>query len=201
MWTDIHRQPDGSYWGLHQWFFATEECIANPKLGLTAWRVLQAPDGDRFVRVCFSDPDSTSQPTIASDGTSAGATFGCVDSALAGGLPSVSPTQFGRYVTLPPKGRCVSRSKLRIHVRDPKNDPLQKVSVSLRKGSIHRQAHIERLAKGISATLNLNGLPAGPFSVKVSLTTVLGEHLSGGRRYVRCASQAERRAHHGHRRR
>jgi len=33
MWTGMRRRPDGSYWGFHQWFFATEECIANPTLG------------------------------------------------------------------------------------------------------------------------------------------------------------------------
>src|ERR1700689_1456437 len=27
MWTDITPQPDGSYWGLHQWFFENAGCL------------------------------------------------------------------------------------------------------------------------------------------------------------------------------
>ena len=35
VWSGMQRQPDGSYWGLHQWYFNTTECLANPTLGLT----------------------------------------------------------------------------------------------------------------------------------------------------------------------
>lgn len=200
MWTEMRRRPDGSYWGLHQWFFATGECIANPTLGLTAWRVMQVRDGERFLRACFSEPGSPSQPTIAPDGAAAGATFGCVDSALVASLPAVSSAQLSRYVALPSNRRCISRSRLRIRIHAPKNDPLEKIVVGLNSGKIHRRAKLRRQGKTVVAILKLDRLPAGPFTVKVRLTTVLGEHLSGGRTYVRCAKPHRRRitAHRGH---
>lgn len=194
MWTEMRRRPDGSYWGLHQWFFATGECIANPTLGPTAWRVMQAPEGERFLRACFSEPGSASQPTIAPDGATAGATFGCVDSALVASLTAVSSAQFGRYVALPSNRTCISRSKLRIRIRVPKNDPLKKIAVTLNGGQVHRRAKLRKRDKTVIAILDLRGLPAGPFTVKVRLTTVLGEHLAGGRTYVRCAKRRGHRA-------
>lgn len=200
MWTEMRRRPDGSYWGLHQWFFATAECIANPALGPSAWRVMQVPDGDRFLRACFSAPGSKSQPTIAPDGTTAGATFGCADSALIASLPEVSSAQFGRYVSLPSNRKCISRSRLRIRMRDPRNDPLAKVVVVLQSGKVRRRAKLKQHGNTVTAALRLDGLPMGPFTVKVRLTTVLGEHLSGKRTYVRCAKRRGHRVrtHRGH---
>src|SRR5262249_12907140 len=78
MWIGIARQPDGSYWGLHQWFFERPDCPPNPNLGLTTWRVLE-DKGYRQLRVCFSDPGSDEQPTIAPDGRTGDYTYGCVD--------------------------------------------------------------------------------------------------------------------------
>lgn len=189
MWTEMRRRPDGSYWGLHQWFFATAECIANPTLGPAAWRVMQTRNGGRFLRACFSEPGSTSQPTIAPDGAVAGATFGCVDSALVASLPAVTSAQFSRYVALPSNRKCTSRSKLRIRIHGPENDPLEKIVVSLDSGKIHRRAKLKRHGEAVTAILNLKHLVAGSFTVKVRLTTVLGEHLAGGRTYVRCATR------------
>ncbi len=194
----MRRQPDGSYWGLHQWFFATEACIANPVLGPTAWRVLQTSDGSRFLRACFSEPGSNSQPTIAPDGSSANATFGCVDSALIAPLPTVKPGQFEKYVTLPSNKTCFGHSLMRIRLRDPKNDPLKKVVVTLRGGKVHRKARLKRHRGTVTATLDLRGLSANSFTVTVRLTTVLGDHLSGKRIYRRCAT--ELRPQHPHRR-
>jgi hypothetical protein len=70
IWTQMVAQPDGSYWGLHQWFYETSECFRNPSLGASAWRVLESPQG-RYLRVCLSEPGSNLQPTIAADGTAA----------------------------------------------------------------------------------------------------------------------------------
>jgi hypothetical protein len=201
MWTDMSLQPDGSYWGLHQWYIETDECVANPTLGLTAWRVLRTSSGARFLRVCFSEPGSSLQPTIAASGTSANATFGCVDSSLVASLPVVTTAQFDQYVTLPSNKTCFSRSKMRIRMRDPKNDPLAKVSVKLRSGKIHRTAKLKRNQGTVTATLSLKGLSGRSFTVAVRLTTVLGNHLSGKRTYRSCAAAKLRRPprHHGHR--
>jgi hypothetical protein len=195
MWTEMRRQGDGSYWGLHRWFFATDECIPNPALGPSAWRVLQTANKSRFLRACFSEPGSDSQPTIAPDGAARGATFGCVDSALISALPDVSTAQFGRYVRLPSNKSCLRRRVLRIRLRDPRNDPLKKVVVKLRSGKVRRAAKLTRHGRTVTAKLNLRGLPAGPFTVTIRLRTVLGNHLSGRRTYRRCA--AKRRHKHG----
>jgi hypothetical protein len=201
MWTEMRRQPDGSYWGLHQWFFATAECVPNPTLGQTAWRVLKTIKGDSFLRACFSEPGSDSQPTIAPDGATAGATFGCADSALVSPLPAVSSDQFSRYVTLPSNKSCIARKKLRIRLRDPQNDPLDEIVVKLKSGKIRRRAKLKRHGKTVTATLNLKGLPARPFTVTVRATTVLGSHLSGRRTYVLCAKKHRHKVktHSGHR--
>ena len=109
------------------------------QLGLTAWRVLVNGAGARFVRVCFSDPGSKSQPTIAPDGSSAAATFagfshGCTDSALIAPLPIVSSNEgsgngpgqitFSNAVVLPNAKACVRQRSLKITLHHPKYDPL-----------------------------------------------------------------------------
>lgn len=199
MWTDMKLQPDGSYWGLHQWYIETDECVANPTLGHTAWRVLRTSSGARFLRVCFSEPGSPSQPTIAASGATDDATFGCADSALVSSLPVVTPAQLDQYVTLPGNKACFARSKMRIRMRDPKNDPLAKVVVKLKSGKIHRSAKIRRHQETVTATLNLRGLSGRSFTVRVRLTTVLGNHLSGKRTYRRCGTKLRRPPkHHGH---
>ena len=33
IWTAITKQSDGSYWGLHQWYFEKSGCAVNPTLG------------------------------------------------------------------------------------------------------------------------------------------------------------------------
>ena len=189
MWTEMRRQADGSYWGLHQWFFATEQCIPNPNLGPTAWRVLQNQKNESFLRACFSEPGSNSQPTISPSGEAKGATFGCVDSALISALPVVSSSQFAQVVTLPSSAACFAPSTLRIHLRNPKNDPLKTIVAKLQSGQIVRAASVRRKASGATATFDLSGLSAASFTVNVHLTTVLGDHLSGKRTYARCAAK------------
>jgi hypothetical protein len=197
MWTQIRLQPDGSYYGLHQWYFATSECVVNPALGLTAWRVLQGPDGSKFLRVCFSAPGSSSQPTIAADGSSAGATFGCSDSARISALPAIKQSEAGKYLVLPSSHNCVGRSKMKVRIHDPASDPFKKVSVKLRSGKVRRLAKLKHRAHGIVATLNLRGLPRETFTVTVRTTTLLGERLSTKRSYRVCSVPATVRARPG----
>jgi hypothetical protein len=188
MWTDLRVQPDGSYWGLHQWYFEGT-CIANPQLGLTAWRVIDEPGGSRFLRVCFSSPGSA-QPTIAGDGTSAHVSYGCVDSALIAPLPGASGTLgFSRSVILPSAKQCLSRRKFKIHLRDPVDDPLKRVVITLAR----RRIAVERHANRIAATVSLKGLPKGTFTVRIRALTVLGHTLSGRRTYHTCVAKARSR--------
>jgi hypothetical protein len=194
-WTNVRRQPDGSYWGYHQWYFETAECVANPTLGLTAWRVLQTPTGSSFLRVCFSEPGSTSQPKIAPDGSSTGATFGCSDSALVSPVPAVKKSEAEKYILLPSNASCFGGRKLRVRLLDPAGDPFAKVLVKLRSGKLHRRAKLKRSQGRITATLNLTGLTAPKFTVKVRAETVLGRHLGAKRTYRRCGVAQGSRGH------
>jgi len=88
MWAHITPELDGSYHGDHQWFYGN--CVLDPTPGLTAWRVLSTGSGEEFLRVCLSTPSvGATQPLIAPNGTSAHATFGCIDSSLIEPVPTV----------------------------------------------------------------------------------------------------------------
>jgi hypothetical protein len=194
MWTAMRLQPDGSYWGSHQWYFEPS-CALNPMLGPTAWRTLRGADNTRFLRVCFSYP-GTSQPTIEADGSSANVTSPpCVDSALLAPLSEIivpssegQVQAFKQYVALPGVQKCLSKRKFQIHLRSPKHDPFEKAVVTLKGRTIAvvRRGHV------LVATVNLRGLPPGSFTVAIRVTTGDGRHLSGSRTYHTCA----RRPHH-----
>jgi hypothetical protein len=180
MWTNLKPQADGSYRGFHQWFHGTQ-CEVIPQLGRTAWRVRENAQGARFLQVCFSNPGNTSQPTIAADGTSAGVTYGCVNSALIAALPT-SHVSASKYVILPGNHMCLSHRSFKIHLHDPKNDPLKKVLVILRG----RPTVVVRRGHTLVSTIDLRGLPRGTFTVKIRATTVLKHHLSSSRTYHTC---------------
>jgi hypothetical protein len=185
VWTGMSLQPDGSYWGLHQWYFEKASCALNPTLGPAAWRVLQEANGSRYLRVCLSSP-GTSQPTIATNGSDNDATYGCVNSALTAPLPSTSGTAGSKErLSLPSTKKCLSLRIFQIHLPDPKNDPLKKVSVMIKR---HKIATV-RKGKDIVATINLKGLPQGAFTVKIHATTILGHHLSASRTYHTCVKK------------
>lgn len=192
MWTQITLQPDGSYWGAHRWFFSSADCVANPLPGPTAWRVI-GNSSSRFLRVCFSEPGRDVQPTIAADGTSTNATFGCADSARISSLPNLSSKKLAQHVHLPQGKACLGGRKLRIHLQDPDNDPFVKIEVSLRSGKIRRQARIRRHLHNAVAILSLENLPKADFTVSARLTTVLGRHLSLRRKYHKCAASESHR--------
>jgi hypothetical protein len=185
MWTAMHAQPDGSFWGLHEWFFENAGCAVNPTPGPTAWRVLQTATGGRFLRACFSTP-GTGQPTIAASGASANVSYGCVDSAQSSPPPSTSGAAgFRSAVSLPSARKCFSRRLLRIHLHDPSNDPLKEVVVTL-KG---RRLRVLRHGNAFTSTIDLRGLPKGAFTVRIRLSTVLGHHLHGSRTYRTCVKR------------
>jgi hypothetical protein len=193
IWTKMVQQPDGSYWGLHQWFFESSECVRNPALGPTAWRVLQNAQG-RYLRACFSEPGSTLQPTISPSGAVADATFGCVDSSLVSTVPDVSSAHLAHYVSFPRSRSCLNRRTLRIHIHDPVNDPIETIVVTFSGGGVARKARVRQEKGGALAIVNLDGFPASVVVVKVRLTTVLGQHLSGKRRYRRCPGAKGKRS-------
>jgi hypothetical protein len=184
IWTQIAAQPDGSYQGRHQWFFEPG-CAKNPELGPTAWRVVEEPNGSRYLRVCLSTPGG-SQPTIPVGSPGVGASYGCLSSGLTAPLATSSVGTFKQVVTgLPPTMKCVSGRKFLIHIHDAKYDPFKTVVVTL-KG--HKLKVVHRGSTYI-ATVNLKGLPVGAFTVKIKGLTVRGHTVSGTRTFHTCAKK------------
>jgi len=188
MWSEMRLQPDGSYWGLHQWYFESSGCIRNPQRGPTAWRVMEASGGAHYLLACLSSPGGP-QPTIAASGAEANVNYGCRESARIAAIPAQAPPKsragragFAQAVTLPGNRKCYSRRSFQIHLKDPKYDPLKEVIITIGARKIRVTRHGSRFA----ATISLKGLPRGTFTVKIRATTVLGHHLSGSRTYHTC---------------
>jgi hypothetical protein len=207
IWKEITLQSDGSYWGLHQWYFNDGNCTENPQRGLTAFRVFEDTSG-AYLRVCLSEPGKP-QPTIppgsGGSGSYEGGENGCFSSKLISPLPiaegkgteNSSPgsgsTTTGKSGTasyieslsLPSAKMCYSTRLFKIHLKDPAHDPFKTVVVTIKGHKIKTSRH----GLYIDATVNLKGLPPGAFTIKIKATTVLGNHLSGKRTYHTCAKK------------
>lgn len=183
IWTDMRQQPDGSYWGDHQWLFEGT-CARNPTPGPTAWRVIEASGGSKYLEVCFSSPGGP-QPSIAASGVTANVTYKCVNSAHTAALPSVGVAS--DRLSLPSAKQCLSARLFKIHLADPKYDPLKHVSVTI-KG---RKIVTARQGRYVVATIDLKGLPRGVFTVKIDAVTVLGHRLRSHRTYHTCVARAK----------
>lgn len=190
IWKEIAPQPDGSYWGFHQWYKSNEstgECVENPILGPTAWRVLEEPNGARTLRVCLSSP-GTPQPSLPPGSPGVGATYGCVSSAMTAPLAGSGVGSFKEVVSLPSAKKCVSARKFAIHIRDSKYDPFKTVVVTLRGHKLK----VVHSGSTYIATVSLKGLPPGAFTVKVKAVTFRGDHVSGSRTYHTCAKKPKK---------
>jgi hypothetical protein len=188
MWTNVVPQPDGQYFGEHQWF-NTSTCQPLPTKGRTAWRVLAKPDGTKLLRACFSKPETPElQPSIAPDGTFTNVNQRCHDSDLIAPLPTGRP-QIGQIVTLPSQGRrrCMSRRAFRIRLKEPPGDALETASVFVNNRRVET-----RTGARITAPIDLRGLPRGRYTVKITARTILGQSISGTRRYRTCARRSAR---------
>jgi hypothetical protein len=186
IWTQIQPRPDGSFWGLHQWYFAHSGCEPNPEGGPTAFRLMPAAHGTSVLKVCFSQPGSGSQPKIKPDGTVTGATDGCTISGKV--LRQATAAEAAKYILLPPSGACGGRT-LRIRLRGTADERIVRVKVELRSGSLRRRAKLARRADGIVASLNLHGLTSPSVLVKAQIDTSLGRVLKRKRRYRLCSSR------------
>jgi hypothetical protein len=197
MWTDIRLQPDGSYWGYHQWYHGTS-CEEDPQLGPTAWRVLHKTADTRYLEVCFSNPGTT-QPKIAPDGTATEDTYGCVESALISELPGTGSSGGDSHpgvaggVVLPPTNACVSQSSLKIALRNPKYDPLKEVVIRVNGKKVLTIRGVKHLRKGII----LKKLPSGTYKVSVLAVTVLNQRLTGSSTYHSCTKGSGKIKLHG----
>lgn len=217
IWKEITLQPDGSYWGLHQWYYAGtyegKTCIENPERGHTAFRIVEEPSGSSYLRVCLSEPGK-SQPTIPPGSSGIGASFGCVSSALisatlptapgekssgagsSGGSSGTGKSGTSAYkekLSLPSAKQCLSVRLFQIHLQNPKYDPFKTVSVTI-KG---RKIATVRKGNYVVATINLKGLPKGAFTIKIKATTVLGHTLSASRTYHTCIKKLKKSSKKG----
>jgi hypothetical protein len=184
IWSQMTAQADGSFWGFHQWYFASAACVPNPTLGPTAWRVEEERGGASFLRICFSEPGQP-QPTIPPGSAGIGASRGCQSSALIAPLNSVASSK--ERLSLPSAKKCLSARLFQIHLAEPAHDPFKTVHVTI---AGHKIA-TKRRGNFIVATVNLKGLKKGKFTLTIHATTVLGHHLSGSRAYHTCAKKAK----------
>lgn len=220
IWTSISEQKDGSYWGFHQWYHA--DCSINPQLGPTAWRILQYSNGSHYLRVCFSNPNTT-QPTIDAHGDpkdeseyqAHGVTYGCYDSALIAPLP-VAPgpgtstsgntgngTSEGgggagkagsvESLTLPPVNKCLSAKQKSLKIRLKEPRYDPFKTVTITVNG-HRVSSVRKGAF-VVATVRLSRLHARTITLRVRATTALGHILSAKRTYHVCV---KRKAHKSH---
>jgi hypothetical protein len=195
IWTELTQQSDGSYWGLHQWYF--EGCEINTELGRAAFRALEGSDGSKYLLVCLSYPGASEpQPTIAANGTSENASYGCIKSTLTARLPSAPGSGSGsgsskkgeiERLSLPSAKKCLSARLFQIHLAEPKYDPFTTVAVTVKGHKIKAVRH----GNYVVATINLKGFKKGKFTVSIHATTVLGHHLSSSRTYHTCAKKAK----------
>ncbi len=183
IWSNIAQQPDGSYWGLHFWYFEKSGCTENPERGPTAWRVVEEAGGAKYLRVCLSTP-GTSQPTIAAAGAERNWTYGCYSSALIAPLPTAGQAGFINSLK-PSAAKCVSGRRFEIHLAEPLNDPFKSVRITLRG----KRIKTFRRGSYVDAIVDLKGLPLGAFTIKLSAKTVLGVDLTGSRTYHTCAKK------------
>ena len=182
MWTEVRAQPDGQYFGKHQWY-NNADCSPTPTRGNTAYRVLTRPDGAKFLRVCFAAPENPElQPTIAPDGTSANTTTDCSDSDLVSPLPQNKPT-VTTISNLPSTRRCRSRRSFRIRLKEPPGDALQSARIYVN----NKRVGPVRTGARLTAPVDLRNLPRGRYTVKITAKTVLGKTITGTRRYRTCA--------------
>lgn len=193
IWREITRQPDGSYFGKHQWYFEVSSCPLNPALGPTAWRVLEGPGGVRSLRVCLSAPGGP-QPIIASDGSPSGVTFGCVDSARIAPLPASQVLSLRQVASLPSTKKCLSVRHFKIHVHDPRYDAFTTIVITLNGHRLRSTRH----GSQIIAMVDLRGLPRGSFALAIHGRTVLGHRISGARIYHTCMSRLRVHRHTAH---
>jgi hypothetical protein len=185
MWIDVRAQPDGQYFGRHQWY-RDADCSQIPDRGNTAYRVLARPDGKKFLRVCFGKPETPDiQPKIAPDGSSTDVNQSCADSDLVSPLAAGTP-KLPSIVKLPSQGkkRCLSRRAFTIRLKEPSGDALDTATVY-----VNRRRVETRRRDRITAPINLRGLPKGRYTVKIVAKTVLGRTIQGTRKYRTCSAK------------
>jgi hypothetical protein len=195
IWSEIKQQPDGSYWGGHQWFYEDGSCTPNPELGPTTFRVLSS-GSSRYLRVCLSEPGGE-QPSIDAAGNSSGATFGCVDSELIAALSTAADLKPSNLISLKDNHTCLAARSLRIRLREPVSDSIVDSTVIARGGGVVRKVKVVEKKSGGVAIVHPSAFPGGSFVVVVKLKTALGRTITRKRVYHSCGLKNHRRKAHG----
>jgi hypothetical protein len=209
MWTGMKEQPDGSFWGLHQWFHAGCR-LESQFVGPTAWRVLHNSKGGRYLKVCFSHPGG-GQPEIAASGaeTMPSGFYKCYESSLieplSTGTGSSSGSTGGSGVLSAINTKaCVSQSTLKLKLKDSKSDPLKQVVVELNGKKFATVKGVKAINKALKkGGITLTKLPTGTYKISVTATTVLQKTLTGSQTYKACTTGSGsiglkgKKKHHG----
>ena len=185
MWIDVVAQPDGQYFGKHQ-YLRDSDCSASER-GNAGYRILTRPDGSRFLRICFARPSSPElQPKIAPDGSNTDTDDGCVDSNFVEALTQAPPKLADVVTGLPRQTRgCASRRRFPIRLKEPPGDaiaPTPKPRVTRNGKSIPVVFRAGRWR----SVVDLRGLPRGRYTFKIVARTVRGRTIQGSRRYRTC---------------
>jgi hypothetical protein len=189
MWTEVRAQPDGQYYGRHQ-YFRTSDCSFIER-GMIALRVLQNPEGQTFLRVCFDDPERSpnEQPNIAPDGSNTTTQDGCRDSTLVAPLPQEPPKLADVVTGLPPQTRgCASRRRFPIRLKEPVGDAITANPKPRVTRNGKRLPVVFRNGRWRSV-IDLRGLPRGRYTFKIVARTVRGRTIQGSRRYRTCGKK------------
>jgi hypothetical protein len=165
-----------SYTGTHVWYHS--DCSRDPG-GMSSWTITSIDPANFTLRFCTVTPGG-GPPTFDPAGNPTGATR-CHD--LKRLLPPQPTPTFSSVVSLPRATRkCRSRRHFRIHLREPKADPLVRATVDVNG----RRAKVIVGAR-LTAPVDLRGLPKGRYTVKIVATTTSGRVVQGTRRYRTCA--------------
>jgi hypothetical protein len=122
--------------------------------------------------------------STVSGGCKAGATDQPTPASGSGGPVGTKPPAFGPNGViqgLPSAKKCVSRRTFRIRIRKRKGRTYISASVFVNG----KRVGVVRGAR-LTAPVNLQGLPAGRFTVKIVVITETGEVIQGTRRYITC---------------
>jgi hypothetical protein len=96
--------------------------------------------------------------------------------------------KFSQVVTLPSAKRCVSRRAFRIRIRKVRGFTYRSATITLNGKRV-------RAVKGrrLTAPVVLRGLPAGRFTVKITVLTTTGQRITGTRKYRTCTKKRKSR--------
>jgi hypothetical protein len=137
----------------------------------------QEPGAGSALQVAERDGANPPAPeTLFAEGTISGGTI-------------VKKPSFGKVVKLPSNKKCVSRRRFRIRIRQPGGIKIQTALVFVNGKRVKTVKRRVFKKKRTTASVNLRGLPAGTFKVRIVVLTTAGDTLKGTRKYHTCTKK------------